>query len=48
MVEDGLRQQCVRVTDHSDGDEYLIVRLEHVEPALNIINFYGMMEGKEG
>ena len=48
MVEDSLRQQCVRVSDHWDGDEFLILRLEHVEPALNIINFYGMQEGKEG
>ena len=48
MVEDSLKQQCVRVADNSDGDEFLIVRLEHVTPALNIVNFYGMMEGKEG
>ena len=48
MVEDSLRQQAVRVTDNSDGDEFLIVRLEHVEPALNVINLYGMQEGKEG
>ena len=48
MVEDSLKQQCVQVTEYSEGDEFLIVRLEHVEPALNIINFYGMIEGREG
>ena len=48
MVDDSLRQQCVRVNDNSEGDEFLIIRLEHVSPPLNVINLYGMQEGKEG
>ena len=47
MVEDGLKQQCVRVTEHSEGYKVLIVCLEHIEPALNIINFYGRIEGTD-
>ena len=48
MVDEALREQTVRVSDCSDGDEFLVVRLEHVEPALNVINLYGMQEGREG
>ena len=43
-----MKQQTVRVNDSSEGDEYLVVRLEHVEPPINVINIYGMQEGKEG
>ena len=36
------------MNDNSDGDEYLIIRLDHVEPPLNIINIYGQQEGRDG
>ena len=43
-----LRQYAVKVSDNSEGDEYLLTRLENVEPALNILNIYGQIEGRAG
>ena len=43
-----LRQHVVQVSSNSEGDEYLITRLENVEPALNILNIYGQIEGRAG
>ena len=36
------------MSESSDGDEYLVTRLEHVEPVLNVINVYGQQEGRNG
>ena len=47
-VRNEIKQSAVKVNDNSDGDEYLIVRLDHVEPPLNIINIYGEQEGRDG
>ena len=43
-----LRQDVVKVSSNSEGDEYLVTRLESVEPALNIVNIYGQIEGRAG
>ena len=43
-----LRQHVVKVSSNSEGDEYLVTRLENVEPALNIVNIYGQIEGRAG
>jgi hypothetical protein len=43
-----LRQHVVKVSSNSEGDEYLVTRLESVEPALNILNIYGQIEGRAG
>ena len=47
-VKEELKQSAVKVNDNSEGDEYLVVRLEHVEPPLNIINIYSQQEGRDG
>ena len=47
-VKEDVKLSAVKVNDNSEGDEFLIVRLEHVEPPLNIINIYGQQEGKDG
>jgi hypothetical protein len=47
-VKNDIKQSAVRVNENSEGDEYLIVRLEHVEPPLNILNIYGQQEGRDG
>jgi hypothetical protein len=48
LVADHLRQSAVKVSEYSEGDEFLVVRLDHLNPALNIINIYGQQEGRDG
>ena len=43
-----LRQYVVKVSDNSECDEYLVTRLENVQPALNILNIYGRIETRAG
>ena len=47
-VADYLKGSAIKVSENSEVDEYLVVRLEHVEPPLNIINIYGQQEDKDG
>ena len=35
-----LRQHAVKVSDNAEVDEYLVTRLDNVEPALNIFNIW--------
>ena len=46
-VADWLSDSAVRVSDDSEGDEYLVMRIEKVCPPLNIINMYGQQEGRD-
>ena len=40
-----LRPNTVKVAEgKDDSDEYIIVRLDHVVPAVNIVNVYGSQE----
>ena len=48
LVANHLRQNTVKTGEGSEGDEYLITRLNHVRPALNIINIYGENESRAG
>ena len=41
-----LKQHAVKVADNIEGDEYIITRLESVQPALNIFNIYGLIESR--
>ena len=43
-----LRQNPVKVGEGKEGDEYIVVRLDHVQPALNIVNIYGENEKRAG
>ena len=47
-VKDEIKHAAVKVSENSEGDEYLVVRLDHVEPPLNVINIYGQQEGRDG
>ena len=43
-----LKDNSVKVSQDQGGvDEFIVTRLENVEPALNIINFYGAIEERE-
>ena len=48
MVEKSLKQHATKVTDNNEHDEFMIVRLEHVKPALNIVHVYGQIESRTG
>ena len=47
VVANHLRQHTVKVGEgKEDDDEYIIVRHDHVIPALNIVNMYGSQESR--
>ena len=41
-----LKEHAIKVSDNIEGDEYIITRLENVQPALNIFNIYGLIESR--
>ena len=43
-----LKQYATLVSQNNQHDEYMITRLEHVKPALNIVHIYGQNEGRSG
>ena len=43
-----LQQHTVCVGEGGEGDEWLMVRLDHIYPALTIVNVYGEQEGRSG
>ena len=43
-----MKPYTVKVTEGKDGDEYIISRMEHVVPALNVVNIYGQQESRTG
>ena len=48
LVADYLRPDTVKVGEGTEGDEYVIVRLGHVIPAVNIVNIYEDIESRAG
>ena len=48
LVGNHLRHSLTKVAEGREGDEYVITRLGHVQPALNIVNFYGENENRAG
>ena len=46
LVSNNVKQYAVKVREGEDTDEYLVTRLNHVVPAVNIINVYGGIEGR--
>jgi exonuclease III len=48
VVANHLKDVTTKVAEGKDGDEYIITRLEHVVPAINIVNVYGHQESREG
>ena len=41
-----LQQRTIKVGEGVDDDEYLITRLDHCHPAINIVNVYGSQESR--
>ena len=48
LVASYLQQNTVKVGEGREGDEYMIVRFDHVQPSLNIVNIYGENEKRAG
>ena len=46
VVSNYLRPYTVRVCEGKEQDEYIITRLDHVIPAVNIVNIYGQQESR--
>ena len=45
-VTNSLRQNTVKVGEGKEDDEYLITRLDHVYPPINVVNVYGGQESR--
>ena len=48
MVANNLKAYATKVTSNNKHDEFMVTRLDHVKPALNIIHVYGQTEGRAG
>ena len=48
MISNYLKENTTNVEEGQDGDEYIITRLDHVMPAVNIVNIYGEQESRAG
>ena len=48
LVASHLRHDLTKVAEGKQGDEYIVTRLGHVRPAINIVNFYGENESRAG
>ena len=48
MVANKIKKHATKIAENNDNDEYMVVRLEHVKPALNIVHVYGRVEGRTG
>ena len=46
LVANSHKQNTTKVGEGFNNDEYIIVRLDHVNPPLNIINWYGEQESR--
>ena len=45
-VKNDLKPSAVKVMEGEEDDEFLITRLEHITPPINIVNVYGEIEGR--
>ena len=45
-LDNGLKQDTVKVKDGSDDDEYIIVRIDKFAFPINIVSYYGEQEGR--
>ena len=48
MVANSIKQHATKVAENNNHDEYTIIRLEHVKPAINIVQVYGRIETRTG
>ena len=46
VISNNLKANTVRVAEGREDDEYIITRLDHVLPPINIVNIYGQQESR--
>ena len=46
MVANSIKKHATKIAESNDKDEYMVIRLEHVKPALNIVHIYGRIESR--
>ena len=46
MVANDIKMHATKIAESNDQDEYMVIRLEHVKPALNILHIYGRIESR--
>ena len=46
LIANTIKQHATRVAENNKKEEYSIVRLEHIKPALNIVHVYGRVESR--
>ena len=46
LVSKDVKSQALRVAEGEENDEFLVIRLGHVEPAVNVINVYEGIENR--
>ena len=46
VVANYLKPNTVKVAEGREGDEYIITRIDHVSPPVNIVNIYGQQESR--
>ena len=46
MVANSIKCYATKIAENNNLEEYTIVRLEHVKPALNIMHIYGRIESR--
>ena len=46
FVSNEVKAQALKVTEGEGEDEFLVTRLGHVVPAVNVINVYGGIESR--
>ena len=46
-IKNSLKTNATKVVDDNENDEFMVTRLDHVKPALNIVHIYGRIEARE-
>ena len=46
MVANSIKKHATKIAESNDKDEYMVIRLEHVKPALNIVHIYERIESR--
>ena len=48
MVSNSIKSNATKIAQNNQHDEYMVVRLDHIKPALNIFHIYGQVEKRAG
>ena len=46
MVTNSIKKHATKIAENNNQDEYMVIRLEHVKPAVNLVHIYGPIESR--